>query len=155
MICLLVVVIYIIVVVAGRAATASVWPRRPTFCAIELKCDDTDDGMRGVKCLCVCKWCAYVPYIQNGCRCCFSLFSYNIPSCCCCSPRIVRLEAWDKHAAQTNGFVAMQPLNAAASHVSCICVWSSLCVSVCFGLSVVSFISRFIYSTCNNFIWLL
>lgn len=37
------------------AAAASVWPRRPTFCAIELKCDDTRRGVyAGGVCVCAC-----------------------------------------------------------------------------------------------------
>lgn len=44
--CCFVLLLFFVVVVLYClvAAAASVWPRRPTFCAIELKCDDTSAG---------------------------------------------------------------------------------------------------------------
>lgn len=156
--CFAVVVLYCLV-----AAAASVWPRRPTFCAIELKCDDTRRGVcEGCVCVCACtSWfCCYY-------CCSFSLFSYKIRSCCCyChGPHEFHLEAQDRntllqrlccYATKCNSHTRVSALSLYLS----ITVFMGVCVYrlLCFGLDCSFYphavVFRFINIVCNNFILL-
>lgn len=154
------------------AAAASVWPRRPTFCAIELKCDDTRRGVYAGGCVCVCVPArADVVVIVIVVR--FLYFSYKIRSCCCyChGPHEFHLEAQARntllqrlccYATKCNSVTRVSALSLSISVTVFTAVCARACVFayrlLCFGL-VCSFyphavVLRFINIVCNNFILL-
>lgn len=105
------------------AAAASVWPRRPTFCAIELKCDDTRRGVyAGGVCVCLHELMLLLLWLL------FVFFIYHIKYVAAVVIVMDPMNFIWRPKSETrcsNVFVAMQQ-NATASHASRLC----LCLSV-------------------------
>lgn len=129
MICFIVVVVLfcccffvVVVLYCLVAAAASVWPRRPTFCAIELKCDDTSAG-------CVCGGvCVHVRAVFVVVIIVVRFLYFHIKYVAAVVIVMDPMNFIWRPMTETrcsNDFVAMQE-NATASHASLLC----LCLSV-------------------------